>query len=98
MCVCSIYSTSRGGRGSMVLDRIQQGGGRDQENTILKGISKMYGPYELVMVAKLSNLVKRLKKLQNSSSLCGSRLVCLSYVDIKISYHNKIIIVLTRLG
>ena len=97
MCLFYIFNLPRW-KGFNGLRQNPTGGGRDQENTILKGISKMYGPYELVMVAKLSNLVKRLKKLQNSSSLCGSRLVCLSYVDIKISYHNKIIIVFTSLG
>ena len=41
MVVVSLY-IRRGGTVSMILDGIRQGEG-DQENTILKGMSKIYG-------------------------------------------------------
>ena len=44
---CSIFSTSRGSRVSIILDGIWQGevdGGGGQENTVLKGASKRYRP------------------------------------------------------
>ena len=40
----SIHSTSRGGKGSMILDGIREGERGGQESTVLNGTFKMYGP------------------------------------------------------
>ena len=48
---CSINSTARGKRGTMILDGIRQGGGGGgQENTILKGTSEMCCPLSVLLL------------------------------------------------